>query len=406
MQPNALAQSVCSLIDAPGNYIYGGDIHENPTEPNDAAVCVTSSDVVVDIGEHLIVQENMTSGFVGVRVNPGLKNVIIRNGELRNLTGVAISIGEGCQDITIENIKIKNCNESGIVLAGTIANPIKDGIITNCVVSSCTGANGNPAYGIHLLQCDNIEMNDNIINNNDAGATNTGFGISLEFCTSCRIVNCDVIGNGGNTLGAGISFSQSQWCVARNCRIISTVSRDSATSSKAVGILLDSCSHISITDCLSKHTTNLVAQSHGFQALNGSDNIFVLCESQNNLGGTIASGFTLEGTETKSGIFKCKARVNDGGLSGAGYGIFLNGSSTCDIWYNQLIGNKGSLGYGLRDTTTDTTNLIAGNVAFANTTTGFNVPRTTGSFPALTAAVSDFSAIANASKYMNIYFTP
>jgi hypothetical protein len=402
---NIKADTICSSIDAPGTYIYGGSIEASPTDDNDTIVCVTSSDVTVDLGGHVFTQTNAVPGLDGIRVGPGLKNITIINGEIRGLTGNGILIGEGCEDVTIKNMKIKSCNATGINFAGTIANQIKDGTISECTVSSCTGANGNPAYGIRLTQCSDIDITNCSATGNDAITTNNGFGMSFEWCDGCKIINCDIESNGGNALGAGISLNQSAWCSIDYCRIVSTIARDSGPSSKAVGILLSQCSHCSASECTVKHTANLASQSHGFQSIDGINNTFFLCNSENNLGSTFASGITLRGTENKSGIFECKCRVNDGGISGTGYGIFIDGAQNCDVWYNHLIGNQGASGYGLLDNTTDTTNLIAGNLAFSNTTTGFSVTRTIGSFPVLSANVGDFSTIDSTSDYMNINFS-
>lgn len=400
------ADSVCSVIDLAGNYEYGADNIMSPTDPDDAIVCVTTSNMVVDLGEHVFAQEigNDVGGFNGVVVSPNLKNITIRNGNIGRLTGAGILIGEGCENVVIENIQVKECPAGGIVLAGTTMEMIKDGSIIDCLVISCTGNGGAPAYGIRLVECDNFVVKNCTLQDNDAGTVASGFGLSLESCDSCKIINCSAQGNGGNLLGAGISLFQCRWTIMRNCNSINTIARSSSASSKAVGFLINDCDHTTITDCIVKHSNSSLAQAFGFELIDGSDNACILCNSRNNSGATLAAGFALNGTESETALMKCMSRINSGGVAGTGYGIYINGPQNCDIWNNQLVGNTGLIGVGLKDTTTDTTNLIAGNVSFRNTTTAFEVNRTSGSLPVLFATVGDFSAIANASDYENIAF--
>jgi hypothetical protein len=60
------------------------------------------------------------------------------------------------------------------------------------------------------------------------------------------------------------------------------------------------------------------------------------------------------------------------------------------------------MGIGLKDTTTNTNNYIAGNLSYANTTTGYDIFRTAGSFPVTFASTGNFSALEQISKYINI----
>lgn len=396
---------ICIVINQPGFYTFGS-IEADPTDPNDSIVCIQASDVVLDLSHGVFNQlsSNTMPGFNGVVVDSDLHNITIQNGTFNGLTGIAIKIGDGCSDIVVKDIEIFNSMTSGMVWAGSAINTINDGSITNCFISSCTGTGGNPAYGLRLIYCDNVTVQNCTFNNNDASTISSGFGASAEFCTTCKFLACDAHSNGGDSLAVGISLSNCQWTLVKGCNVLNTVARN-AEGGKADGFLMDTCSFTSINNCFAIHNSNSVNEAYGFEAINGSDNTCVLCEARNNVGGTLAAGFGLNGTESGSSIFKCKSRQNDGGVAGVGYGILANGADHCDIYYNQLSNNKGLTGFGATDATTDSTNLYAGNVAFNNTTAGFDVPKTVGAFPVATAAVSDFSAITGTSKYINIEFT-
>ncbi|HEX2977588.1 MAG TPA: right-handed parallel beta-helix repeat-containing protein [Candidatus Babeliales bacterium] len=399
--------SVCSVVSSPGNYIYGADNTGNPTDPNDSLVCIEVGDVVVDLGGHAFTQDpnNFVGGFSGVVISPNLTNVTIRNGSIRSLTGKAIIVGEGCTDIRIENIDVSTCYDGGIIINGVSINPVKDIVVDNCLVSSCTGSEASTTYGIRVSNGENITIKNCTIKGNDGGTVSSGFGISLEACDSSRIEDTVAHNNGGNALGVGVSLFQCQWTTVNNCSVFNTIAR--AVSSRATGLLINQSSHTTISNCAVKHTNNSLGEAYGYQLIDGSDNLCILCQSLNNASATIASGFYLNGTETKSSLLKCKSRLNDGGVAGVGYGILIDGPQNCDIWYNQVIANSGSTGFGLTDTTSNSNNLIVGNLAFQNTTAAYDVtqilPRV---FPVANASVADFTTISSISKYINIAFAP
>lgn len=398
------ADSVCSVIDIPGLSFIGADVVANPTDPNDAIFCIQVSNVTLDLSGFNISQDlsNTVTGFNGIVVSPGLSNITIRNGTIQGLTGMGIIIGDGCTNITIENINVINCDTSGIFFDGNLTSIIQDGLISNCFIYSCTGAQGNPAYGLRLVYCDNIAIENSTFDRNDAASVNNGYGISAEWCTTCNFSNCEMNANGGENIGIGINLYNSDWSIIENCRAMNNISRASG-SSQAVGFLIDTSNHTSITNCVSKHNNNVLAESYGFKATNGSDNVFELCQSNQNIGGTVAAGFLLNDNESNSAIINCQSRVNNGGASGDGYGILLDTAQNCDILFNDVINNTGSTGIGLSDTVVNTTNLIAGTISFNNTTTGYQVSRTVGAFPMVTASLGDFSTTTT-SKYLNIDF--
>lgn len=398
------AASICQVITDPGEYDFGIDQIGSPTDPNDALICIQSDDVVINLDGHVLGQDpsNTVSGFDIIRINPNFKNITIKNGFIKHATGSGIVAGEGCLNITVQDLTISNCNATGILFAGSLSNIIENGLIANCFVLSCTGSDGAPAYGIRLIRSDDVLIDNCIVEANDAGVAQSGFGISIEFGSACKVSNCHINDNGGNDLGVGVSISQSQWTFLDEVQVFNSIAR--TASGKAVGFLLDTCNYSTIRNCISQHNFNLLGSAYGFEAFNGIDNTLRFCISNNNSAGNVSAGFVFNGTENRSTLFKSSARLNDAGVAGTGYGLLLNGANNCDIWYNQFIGNRGAAAYGLNDTTVDTTNLIVGNVAFNNSSTNFQVTRTVGQFPVVTAPVGDFTATWTVGKYYNIDF--
>lgn len=402
---SAYGQSICIELVNPGDSL-GGSIIADPVEPNDAIFCVIGSDVTIEMNGFTIYQDplNTVTGLNGIVISPGLSNITIQNGTIGAVSGAGIVVGEGCTNITIQNVNVLQCNELGIIFNGNMSDIIQDGYIYNCYVYSCTGLEGNPTYGLRMVYCDNITVEDSTFNRNDAGTNDVGYGVSAEWCTTCNFVSCDANANGGTTTGVGFNIYNCQWTVLENCNAINNISRSSDPAS-AVGFLLDTSSYSIVKSCLSLHNNNALAEAYGFEATNGTDNLFVKCIAKQNVGGTTAAGFLFADSETDSSMYDCQSHLNNGGSSGNGYGILLDTAQTCDIIGNKVIGNiGGGLGVGLADTVLNTTNLINQTISFNNTYTGYQVTRTSGSFPVLTASLGNFSTIKTVQN-TNYYFT-
>jgi Right handed beta helix region len=401
----ANAASIAQIINSPGYYQFG-NIEATPTDANDYVISVETNDVIIDFQGAVISQQagNTVSGLSGVRLAPNVSNVCIKNIAIRGLTGKGVLVEEGCSDVMVENLTINGCDAGGIVFIGTTADHIQRGMIDNCLISSCTGENGGTAYGCRLIECDNVTVQNSTFLNNDGSTLASGFGLSLEWCSACKVLNCQANDNGGNTLAVGINIYQSKWTLVSDCKVLNTIGRASGSEDRAVGVLLDQSTDNAVLNSITYHNHNLVSKGYGFESRDGSGNVFKKCFAENNVGGTSAAGFALRSNENRTSVFKCESRRNDGGASGVGYGILLESGQNCDVLFNRVLDNTGATGVGLKDTVVDTTNLIAGNVSFANTTTAFDVQTTGNPLPVLSASTNDFSAVQNVSNYMNIDF--
>ena len=402
---NAQADSIATVITESGTYIFG-DLANTPTDGNDACIIVQANNVIIDFQGHAITQSNSVDGFSGIVVNSGFSNITIRNVKISGLTGKGIVVQDTCTDIFISSVDVELCLAAGIELDGTLTNHIINVDITDSSIISCTGAGASTAYGVRLVRVDNADLGNLTVLQNDAGTIAAGYGISLEFCSSSLVNNCRLNQNGGNSLGVGIGLFNSVGVSVENCEVLNTVARLSSTG-EAVGVRLDTCTDCIIRNIDTAGNSNLVATAYGFEAVGGAGNIFENCSGIGNIGGTQAAGFRFGSSESNSSIADSQSRDNNGGSSGQGVGILLDTAQYCDILYNEVMDNKGLTGYGLIDTVTNTNNLIAGNIAFRNTTQSYSVTRgiLDGAFPVLSAQVGNFSAIAAASQYMNIDFT-
>lgn len=399
------SEATYSLIDAPGFYAYAGDVQFKSQMPGDNGVFITASNVIFDMGGHTIGQNssNMFSGFDAIVIAPGLTNITIKNGTITNVTGCGIYVSDGCSEIYTDNLLVYACQETGILFDGSSSGTgIMNGTISNTTITSCTGVDGNPAYGLRLIETNNVIISDCIFSGNDAVLTNSGYGASIESCRNCEFINCRFNANGGDQFGVGISLLNSEDCALTGCSAIDNISHSSLISSTACGFLFNSSYSTACSNCKAIDNSNTNASSIGFFASDGSGNSFVDCVAQNHEGAT-AIGFLLAGSEENDSILNSQSGPNTASFDdGVSYGILIDGPQMCSLSGNVFSTNVGAQGYGFVDTTINTDNYTASNLSYANTTTGYLVVRTSGSFPVVYASVGDFSSISDVSKYLNI----
>jgi hypothetical protein len=133
----AIDEGAVSLtIDLPGNYM----ITESflPDQATTALIDITADDVILDFGGHTL-RGDGTNQIAGVRVTGTPYNVTIRNGGVRDLTGVGVSIANGASNITIENFSVNNADLDAFDFVGTANNVL----MKNVTVVGSAGANAS-----------------------------------------------------------------------------------------------------------------------------------------------------------------------------------------------------------------------------------------------------------------------
>lgn len=178
---------------------------------------------------------------------------------------------------------------------------------------------------------------------------------------------------------------------------------------------------------------NMDAQAIGFDSLNGYSNIYKSCEAYNmqadaqyvnaDFNAQLISvgfrfGYLLETdlAERGSVIEKCIARCNRGGRGNA-VGILLDQAAYCTITNNQISGNESlnidnSLnignGYGIWDTSGDTSSLILQNFCYVNQNANYKVSYAgeNEELPMVQSTYGDMTALFSASPWNNISLNP
>lgn len=366
-------------ITSEGEYFLSSDHIFDPSNQTSSAFVIDADNVTFNLNGYFIIQTNQKPTVDAIIVNPNRSNVIIKNGTIKNFSGSGIRVKDGNSSITIANTALTNCKTSGIFFDGnTSGTGIKNSLIYNCTITSCTGASGNPAYGLRIVNGNNITVEDTLIVGCDAASTSSGYGVRIESSTGCECSRCKSTLNGGFKESAGFSLLLSNDCLLKECISTQNSGRDTSVSSTSCGFLLDQCNKTLVFKSQSIANNSLSSGTIGFCARSGSRNIFEDCFSQVNTGSSYAAGFELS-AETKSYIVKSTSRGNKTITSGIGAGIVLsNACSNCYLKDNALINNSGiAASYGIIDYRSPSTSLIVNNYAF-NNGTNFSVTYATG----------------------------
>jgi hypothetical protein len=381
-------------ITRSGTYFFRGHIIGNPTGPDEAGIEVTVDNVVIDFGGYAVFQMpgNTQPGFKGIKVNDNITQVSIKNGVIQDVTGEGILIEDGCKNIHIDDMLVKNCDNGGICLDGLNAGMgIKNCIIKNCYVLSCTGYDGSPARGLYMSEAANVVITDCVFNDNDAQLTGSGFGIELVNCSVCKLQDCIIASNGGYHHGCGVLLDGCADCVIENCEVGQTIARSSSVDSEACGFCIEGSSNIVIVDCKSVDNLHTQNKAVGFCCANSVGIVFQDCLAEGQKGDAAAVGFEFEGSVCSS-ISQCSSKLNKTITSGSAYGILLTGTNNgkCSFFENSIEHNRGiDDSFGVIDERNPSTSLFSRNQAF-NNGTNYDITYPVGiSLPVIQASLTN-----------------
>ena len=153
------------VISKPGNYVLCENVNWTVSTPESFAISIVSDDVSLDLGGHFIKQLNANlAGCGAIKVAADVKNTLIHNGQLLQLSQVGIFADQGVSCLTIDKVDVdRSCyngtgymnlqnggasfSTGGIYLYGAqrpqrtltdalnygpSPNPVKGVVITNC----------------------------------------------------------------------------------------------------------------------------------------------------------------------------------------------------------------------------------------------------------------------------------
>jgi len=385
------ADSISEVISKRGIYKHRADIMAEPEDGNDAILKITTDHVFLDLQGYCLTQQpgNVTPGLVGIEIGPNVEDIVIKNGTILQLTGPGIRICDGAKAIRLENFVIDGCHAGGILVEGlTTGTGVEKISIENCIIFSCTGANGGPAQGISINSTNNFRIKGCSCLENDAQMTSSGFGCVIESSKIGKIVNCTMQNIGGDFLAAGCYISSSSSIFIDNCFAMHTTGRSFLAGSFAAGFYVQNSDNIIVTKCQSLENISLEQSSYGFNFTEGTGNILRECIAESNCGSSLAAGIQFA-AEKGSIIESCLSSLNKTSDSGTAYGIYLAGTANdhCYIAENKAIGNRGVFSSrGIEDSRALSSSFFHKNRAFDNGTNyvvnypaGITLPLVTGS---------------------------
>ena len=168
------------LITNSGNYKLGYDILSSGD--TNGTIRIRSSYVTLDMNYLFLKQTTSTASCNGIVIDPGVTNLIIKNGTISGFTLNGISVGSNCNKININNVVIENCTASGAAGAGiTVASGCSNVSVDSILISNCASS------GIIFNT-----VVDSVVSNfkmTTIGATSSSYGLSLSSCNRIQVFN-------------------------------------------------------------------------------------------------------------------------------------------------------------------------------------------------------------------------
>lgn len=343
-------------ITQPGSYYLTGNISV-PTAVT--GIGILASGVTIDLNGFELIGSNsgLAKGITFINAANGLKNIVIRNGSIRNFGGDGIDLSDQtylncrvCDIVSASNggAGIRTGRGSAVIRCSAASNlgsgPFDAGIAVSdgSTVNDCT-ANSNAGSG--------ISAGNHCLIANCATKSNSVFGITTF--AGCTLSDCTASQNGAGINGGGVQVSAN--CTVRNCIALQNIGNGISGG-------FASCTLVSCT-----------ASSNGGSGISGfgQSNITGCTATNNGADGiTIGSGGTIvadciSAANALDGI-RCAGNAHiirgnncaDNGSSGSGAGIHITGSD-CRVEANSCSTADRGVEVG-----------GAGNVIFRNTCSG------------------------------------
>jgi hypothetical protein len=298
IQCASFMQAAVITITQPGFYNFGQDIVFTPGAPNESAIEIKTSNVILDFNEHLVLQNPFVPfpGINGITIDPNLQNIKIRNGTVALVTGTGIAVGEGVTGILLENMVVSLCATRGIEFMGTAGNPIERGGLNNItVVDCCQGPVGD--FGILLQHVKGIKV-DNIIFDVNGSSNNNVSVFRFNSVSAGSFSNIINGRNIGNTQLRVFDFTELKDCLFERCFVGGNCAFGMDAEVIAFDFRIDGSSRNNIfRDCISfsNSATVLGGSMIGFGVRKGNDdNNFFDCTVVDNSAHRDCIGFLFE----------------------------------------------------------------------------------------------------------------
>jgi hypothetical protein len=431
-----------TTITTSGNYCLAQNL-VSTTGPVISITGSSASNIVIDLNGHDLKTQGASASAILFDFGFTYSNVQIVNGTISasTISGIIInpSFASNHSNIAIRNVAISNAQDYAL-----FANAVDTLIIENCVLANNTRhtqinnssdvqiknvvakISSSGGIGFAILDCDNVLLQDSVINQNAAGlSANMVNGLRIENCSfnnNLSAMNVDEINNlvlknssaNFNTFG-GVAVTLSTNIVAQECQfnqnggsgfglfnctsaqVQSVIANqnaqfglqavntthlqmedsafnDNSTQFVATGAELRGCTDVSALAC-SFSTTNTTQQA-GLFAIDLRNAHFENCS----FNGNVSYGAQISSSTTLSRSIKfidCQAN-NNGNFGPNPSGFYVVGNSGEVVFENCFMSNNQN-GITVQTAPTPAADVsILNSIAQSNATTGFNVLGGTG----------------------------
>lgn len=325
-------------ITTAGSYFLSDNWTAELNSPGLSAICIATSDVTLNLkGKSLSISTNShTSATAGIELAPGVSNITITNGTIigtRTHTPLPIGIsGINNAHVTLKNLTITGCSESGISLS------YGKGLTMKSITIRDTVNTHGSAVGLKLSHCTKIAISNSSIKTTRGGKTLTDFVAGI-YIDSCNNGNLDQITTSNNkSIETSVYGIFLQNCSKFTCsQVYANQNTSKNSQSTCAGFFIVNSDENSFTQCLANNNVSTTAAVRGFEIQKSSDNIFRTCSAlQNSAPQGSCIGFNNESSKYTA-IHGCKAYDNLGGTTSCGFSS--NASNDTHITKSKAIGN-------------------------------------------------------------------
>lgn len=387
-----------TTIAISGIYALSTNINFDPVLPNQSCITIDANDIILDLNRKTIsqVSGNTQPGTIGITINPGVRNILIRNGSITDMSLYGIYINDGTELITLANIMLNNILSAGVLFDGeSTGTGISNITCYDLQIDDVNNSFGTPTYGILTKFVDILQVTQCTISNLQ---TNTGncYGIKVKNCNSVRLDSCIVTENtsGGQRMH-GFDFLEVNPCLVNNCLSANNLCTNLSSTAVSIGYNFDTCQNLVCNNCAAT-SNDCTYTAIGFNYSNCSTAPIINCQSYSNTSSLLDSIGFLADSCVVAGFEECSSLSNNGFNNG--YGILLRNLTNCTLENNVIQRNLGNDGaYGIALLSTGSCSITKNNVSEHVASQGFGIFDDTGA--ATSNSILGNYALQNSTNY-------
>lgn len=192
-------------ITTSGVYLFSESIEYTTDSTGPAAICISVDNVTIDLnGQMLLCEDGVGATVHGICIDPGVKNVTIKDGTIVGFPGNAIDM-EGTAALPIFNVKMENMrmvtNEGGV-----FGEYVRNAVIEEVNIHDTQKTDN--VYGFYFSNSDSVYINKCISNRAKTVTTSKqAYGVYFNHCIASTVEDTMCSNNQGQNGVTGIYFT-------------------------------------------------------------------------------------------------------------------------------------------------------------------------------------------------------